>query len=228
TKLEEQGYSCGEEETEDIIYGDGTESAVVTLQACAGLPESGVADAATWAFLMEDNHPGGHSSSADGHAEQQHGASHATQEGASASASSLMTSNEQADNHPHVASPARAGGKTLTKWPMLREGDGGAAVHGLQVALDRMGFNPGREDMQWWQFGDTTYGALQTMQACSHLPETGVADEATWKSLLGADARPEDIALLLSGGEDDVDMTEEMQDRGVWLVGEQRFSKRQM
>ena len=129
TKLEEQGYSCGEEETEDIIYGDGTESAVVTLQvghlyclcfvcyvatfcscvklfatahlsclsapgslsgrptsttstklsmtftimhwhvqACAGLPESGVADAATWAFLMEDNHPGGHSSSADGHA----------------------------------------------------------------------------------------------------------------------------------------------------------------
>ena len=66
------------------------------------------------------------------------------------------------------------------------------------------------------------------LQACSHLPETGVADEATWKSLLGADARPEDIALLLSGGEDDVDMTEEMQDRGVWLVGEQRFSKRQM
>ena len=59
-----------------------------------------------------------------------------------------------------------AGGKTLTKWPMLREGDGGAAVHGLQVALDRMGFNPGREDMQWWQFGDTTYGALQTMQVC--------------------------------------------------------------
>ncbi len=47
---------------------------------------------------------------------------------------------------------------------MLREGDGGAAVHGLQVALDRMGFNPGKEDMQWWQFGDSTYGALQTMQ----------------------------------------------------------------
>lgn len=52
----------------------------------------------------------------------------------------------------------------LTKWPMLREGDGGRAVHGLQVALDRMGFNPGKEDMQWWQFGDSTYGALQTMQ----------------------------------------------------------------
>ena len=157
---------------------------------------------------------------------------------------------------------------------MLRDGDGGAAVHGLQVALDRMGFNPGKEDMQWWQFGDSTYGALQTMQvgllaatkhlpgkqlllhliaahsasaevpmlpggdlnetraralqACSHLPETGVADESTWKVLLGADAQPSDIGHLLSGNENDVDMTEESQDHGVWLVGEQRFSKQRL
>ena len=63
----------------------------------------------------------------------------------------------------------------LEKWPMVREGDGGRMVHGLQVALDRMGFNPGREDMQWWQFGDSTYGALQTMQ---------VSMSAPWRVLL--------------------------------------------
>ena len=66
------------------------------------------------------------------------------------------------------------------------------------------------------------------LQACSHLPDTGVADEATWKALLGAGAQPNDIMLLHSGNEDDVDMTEETADRGVWLVGEQRFSKRRV
>ena len=70
--------------------------------------------------------------------------------------------------------------------------------------------------------GCTVWG----LQACSHLPETGVADEATWRALLGADAHPSDIGLLLSGTEDDVDMTAESEDRGVWLVGEQRFARR--
>ncbi len=65
------------------------------------------------------------------------------------------------------------------------------------------------------------------LQACSHLPETGVADESTWKVLLGTDAQPGDIGHLLSGNENDLDLTEQTRDQGVWLVGEQRFSKRQ-
>lgn len=60
-------------------------------------------------------------------------------------------------------------------------------------------------------------------QACNELSETGVADAATWKALLGADAQPSDIIHIKSGDITDEDMqgTER-----VWLLGEQRWEVR--
>lgn len=39
-------------------------------------------------------------------------------------------------------------------------------VHSLHVALSRQGFSCHEEELEWWQFGDTTFGALITFQAC--------------------------------------------------------------
>lgn len=37
-------------------------------------------------------------------------------------------------------------------------------VHELHVALQRKGFWSGDDDMQWWQYGDSTISAVQTAQ----------------------------------------------------------------
>jgi hypothetical protein len=60
-------------------------------------------------------------------------------------------------------------------------------------------------------------------QACAGLPETAVADEATWKMLMGPDAKPDDAALLSSGDENDEDVSE---GTGIWLIGEQRWARK--
>ena len=43
-------------------------------------------------------------------------------------------------------------------------------VHSLQVALSNRGYFCGDEDMEWWQFGSSTFSALQTFQVGSLLP----------------------------------------------------------
>lgn len=42
-----------------------------------------------------------------------------------------------------------------------------AQVHSLHIALSRQGFSCHEEELEWWQFGDTTFSALITFQACS-------------------------------------------------------------
>ena len=111
-----------------------------------------------------------------------------------------------------------------TAWPVLREGDGGRHVHELQVALNGAGFFCGDDDEQWWQFGDSTYAALVTFQACAGLPESGVADPTTWVALLGPDATPEDGAKLSAGDGTDDDMLGHAHDGAVFLLGEQRWA----
>lgn len=61
------------------------------------------------------------------------------------------------------------------------------------------------------------------MQACNNLSETGVADSATWKSLLGPNAQPSDLADVRSGDRTDEDM---QGGERVWLLGEQRWELR--
>eukprot|EP00884_Botryococcus_braunii_P015382 jgi/Botrbrau1/2527/Bobra.0079s0015.5 len=52
--LNDRGYHCGDEEEEDMFFGDGTFSALITFQACAGLPETGVCNMSTWRALLGD------------------------------------------------------------------------------------------------------------------------------------------------------------------------------
>jgi len=44
-----------------------------------------------------------------------------------------------------------------------------AQVHSLQIALSRNGYSCHEEELQWWQFGDTTFSALITFQVHSWL-----------------------------------------------------------
>ncbi len=67
---------------------------------------------------------------------------------------------------------------------------------------------------------------LPLLQASQGLPETGVADERTWRALLGPEAQPSQVYELAS--EDTAEFTRDRGasggQEGMWLVGEQRWS----
>jgi len=52
TGLVAKGYYPGDDDIEDFMFTDGTQRAVMTMQACEGLVESGVVDEATWKVLL--------------------------------------------------------------------------------------------------------------------------------------------------------------------------------
>ena len=62
------------------------------------------------------------------------------------------------------------------------------------------------------------------MQACTALPQTGMVDDETWAALLGSHAVPSDVDTLFSDDDNDADMQRE--GGAVWLLGEQRWSRR--
>lgn len=62
------------------------------------------------------------------------------------------------------------------------------------------------------------------MQACTALPQTGMVDEDTWAALLGPSSKPSDIDNLFSDDGNDTDMLQEH--GGVWLLGEQRWARK--
>ena len=70
-----------------------------------------------------------------------------------------------AANDPHENLPAR----NLTEWPLLRDGDGNRDVHHLHVALQRKGYECHSDDTQWWQYGDSTFRAVQVFQVRANL-----------------------------------------------------------
>ena len=94
----------------------------------------------------------------------------------------------------------------------------------------------GDDDEQWWQFGDATHNALVTFQACSGLPESGVADERTWRKLLSVANKdvdpssfvPADVDSLTSGDVNDDDMLGNHHSGMVFLLGEQRWAKKEV
>lgn len=63
------------------------------------------------------------------------------------------------------------------------------------------------------------------MQAVNALPETGVADTATWLVLMGASATPADL-LNLHSEESEFDDDMAGHDDAVWLLGEQRWARK--
>ncbi|BDA48780.1 probable protein disulfide isomerase pTAC5, chloroplastic at N-terminal half [Coccomyxa sp. Obi] len=232
--LDSKGFSPGEEEGDFWYFGEQTLSALLTFQASVGLPETGVCDEDTWNLLLGaetvrmrlieasalellDSGDTRVTGSSNG----QQMSSNGTPPSPSSSAQTKQQSSAPAENG---SSGAKGQAGRLKTWPILREGEGGAEVHGLQVALNNKGYYCGEDDSAWWQFGMDTYSSLITFQACNNLAETGIADEATWKALLGSDASPSDILALKSGDNTDDDLQEggDM----VWLLGEQRWEVR--
>ena len=52
TALVDLGYYPGDDDVDVFFYGDSTQSALMTMQACEGLAETGVVDDDTWAVLL--------------------------------------------------------------------------------------------------------------------------------------------------------------------------------
>lgn len=304
TALVDVGYYPGDEDIADYYYGEGTQSAVMTMQACSGLDETGVVDEETWIALLgpdlilkesrdltEDQlapyfpgftPPGAAGKDKESAPAVSNGSSSqqpVSSEGRKPFAELFTSATEQiavvgndgeikssssstkisetdlysdgeivedstrvtqlstrgeggvvdmriSTSSTHRETTPTASAAFPTKWPVLIEGDGGHDVHALHVLLDEAGYNPGDDDVTWWQFGDTTVGALKTFQACSGLPESGICDSVTWKKLLGADATPAVLRTINSGASDDDDMADDKGGTRVWLIGEQRWEDR--
>eukprot|EP01024_Parvocaulis_polyphysoides_P042079 TRINITY_DN3855_c0_g1_i1.p1 TRINITY_DN3855_c0_g1~~TRINITY_DN3855_c0_g1_i1.p1 ORF type:complete len:625 (-),score=149.81 TRINITY_DN3855_c0_g1_i1:540-2414(-) len=224
-----KGYYCGEDEMEDWFFGEQTQTALLTFQACSNLPETGTADEPTWkALLGEDLKPivpkdqdtvpetpssTTKSNSGNGQTEQTKftGSKEVV----------LTTAVEEKQSIGNINQNLGA----VDGWPVLMEGDGGKEVHALQVSLGKQGFYCGGEDIEWWQFGSTTVEALKSFQECNKLPVSGVSDSRCWKVLLGENAKPSDIPSIQAGDDSDQDMSD-MNGR-IWLMGEQRWSEPQ-
>ncbi|KAL6769207.1 hypothetical protein ACKKBF_B17895 [Auxenochlorella protothecoides x Auxenochlorella symbiontica] len=236
--MAEAGYHAGEDDEEEWYFGSGTTSALLTLQACEGLEETGVADEPTWRFLLGDAYDAMVNASAQGKAGPQSGGVDPGADAGDAEPELFLEAAElgidasilEEDGPPPPGTPPpgreRGGGGDGERWPILNEGDGGREVKAMQIALDGAGFFPGTDDMRWWQFGSSSMRALATFQACNGLPESGVCDGATWRKLLGEGSTPADIAILAEqhaeGAEDEDDLAG---GQGVWLLGEQRWER---
>lgn len=249
--LIDAGYYPGDEDIEDFYFGEATLSALQTMQACLGLPESGVVDERVWARLLgPDLQPRQNNSASqeeltvkeEGAVEQTTNFSippdnveetaHHVRDSYSTQKSEVQHSKQgdvrlSYEYHSEIHEETDLSMKV--SWPVLMEGDGGKKVHSLHVALQDAGFAADEDEVRWWHFGDTTLNAVKTFQACCGIPESGICDDRTWKSLLGADSKPEDVFTLHSGLSDDEDLADgggAANGRGVWLIGEQRWEDR--
>ncbi|KXZ54376.1 hypothetical protein GPECTOR_5g455 [Gonium pectorale] len=202
--------------------GETTLSAVLSFQASARLPETGVVDRPTWTALL-------------GQEEAEQLFSRAPQQQPQQPQPAPTASPAAASVPAPGSGPAGSGSserRYVDKWPVLMEGDGGREVHALQVALSNGGFYAGEDDMRWWQFGDTTLTALKFFQSCNGLPESGVCDERCWRALLGGASQPADLydVRLAANSDDEEDgFSEDLEgvSKGrVWLLGEQRWERR--
>ena len=63
--LLKEGCYCGEMDEEDFFFGSGTTNAILSFQAMKSMPETGIADDATWAALgIHSNCDGGSTAAA--------------------------------------------------------------------------------------------------------------------------------------------------------------------
>ena len=252
--LVDAGFYPGDEDIDDFIFGESTQSALLTFQACNCLPETGVADMNTWKELLgedlgrkqsrdltEDMNPlteKKNPASADT-AKQKPFAELFSAETIKVKVSDVATGSETvqeethihdekyfSDGHMEVVDKHVSSESNRTKWPVLLEGEGGKEVHALHVLLENAGYWPSEDDLQWWQFGDSTVTAIKTFQACNGMAESGTCDERVWKALLGKDAHPSMIDGIKSGKSDDEDLATDGTDNRVWLIGEQRWEDR--
>ena len=243
-KLNEAGFWAGEDDEEDMFFGETTKVALLYFQANAGIPETGLVDSDTWrALLGEEAFKWGPPPGAIAFDESKipevvdkvPSVEAPAAEAATANPKYVMAEEDYAPDDydpfghddergaPQGASFETNGKIGAHKWPVLREDDGGMEVHKMQVILSEQGFDSGEEDMEYWYFGSTTSAALLTFQASNRLPETGITDLNTWRALLGdelLDISPADALERIGHGgfEHDLSRTDK-----VFLLGEQRY-----
>lgn len=68
---------------------------------------------------------------------------------------------------------------------VLKKGDKGDDVRALQILLTGNGCKGDMFEAGYGSFGDNTVGAVKLYQKKVGLPQTGVADEALWRHILG-------------------------------------------
>jgi hypothetical protein len=194
--LSAAGYYCGEGDETEWLFGEGTLNALLTFQACSGVAETGVTDAATWRALLGDvacaavapfsTAASGASESTAVEAVTAATAGPAdvtlrrkrkvgTGKGRAKAAAADSDDDTEgwagvdagADAAIAVADAAALAAAPAARWPVLRREDGDARVGALQALLDEAGFACGEDDVRYWFFGDATDAALRTFQACA-------------------------------------------------------------
>lgn len=270
TALVDAGFYPGDEDIDDFYFGDSTQSAVLSFQACSSLSETGAVDDATWRMLLGNDLSLKQSRDLTEDQFMDAGEPSSSYSSSSTTTSSMKSvvekkpfaeffrtphqettvvnqvveddaiidghSIEERENSKEISfvevkrtsiqhtSSVAVSSVSRDTWPTLIDGDGGRDVHSLHVALQNAGYSTSEDDTRWWQFGDSTMNALKTFQACNGLPESGVCDAITWMALLGKDATPNDLGVLVSGDSDDEDLGDTQ--GKVWLIGEQRWEDR--
>lgn len=125
---------------------------------------------------------------------------------------------------PNSAGWDSVGASAAHRWPPLRRDDGGRAVAALQALLEAKGYYCEEDEEMYWTFGLSTEAALRTFQACEGLSETGVADGASWRALAGEEGWAAGPTVTFANVvDDDKDMSQD----GVWLLGEQRWERKE-
>ena len=81
--------------------------------------------------------------------------------------------------------PQKENKEEFTMLRVLKKGDKGNDVRALQILLAGNGCKGKMYEGGYGSFGANTEGAVKLYQKKVGLPQTGVADEVTWRSLLG-------------------------------------------
>jgi len=232
SRLNEAGFWAGEDDEDDMYFGESTKDALLYFQANAGIPETGLVDPDTWRALLGDEvFRWGPPPGAIAFDESQLKAA----QSATANPDHFLADEDYApdeydpfgheDERGEAQGPSfeTSGAKGAHKWPVLREDDGGMEVHKMQVMLAERGYDSGEEDMEYWYFGSATSAALLTFQASERLNETGVTDLATWRALLSddlTDISPAEALAAVGDGDYPHDLARTDK---LFLLGEQRY-----
>lgn len=110
--------------------GEGTLNAVLAFQASVRLPETGVVDRPTWTALLGEQEAGRlYAAAGAGSAAGGDGAGAGA--GAAGAGAGAVRAGDVGESH--AARTGVSDVETFERWPVLMEGDGGRAVHALQV-----------------------------------------------------------------------------------------------
>ena len=245
--LMENGFWCGEDDTEEMYFGKKTEEAVEYFQGAhnPALEVNGMVNSETWlALLGKEKFEWGPAPGAildEDVASCREGIARKAFEETQKKLKAVSTKEdedpygEDIDSGPPAEDDfidVKGASGASVEWPILRLDEGGLAVHKMQSMLASLGYNCGEDDAEFWFMGVDTQNALQTFQASEMLPETGIVDFQTWTKLFDAcglqnatEKTVEEAFAMVPEDEYSIDRSPgcEGENQGVWLIGEQRY-----